>query len=102
QHKNTLGRVHTNADNLRHGRLLSFEIFCDLILAHRCRRGPSTPTYAAAHRGGTEYGSCFRRDDIPSREFGLRARPERRILRGEPAICPTGMMSEGGFHAARQ
>jgi hypothetical protein len=44
QNKNTLGRVDTNSDNLAHGRLLLSEIFNDLILAQRCRRGPSTPT----------------------------------------------------------
>src|SRR5207248_1302170 len=41
---NTLRRVDANSDNLLHGRLPLFEICNDLILAHRCRRGPSTPT----------------------------------------------------------
>src|ERR1700737_5248323 len=44
QLKNTLGRVHTNTDKIVHGRPPLSEIFNDLILAHRCRWGPSTPT----------------------------------------------------------
>jgi len=44
QLKNTLGRVHTNADKIVHGRLPCLRSPTDLILAHRCRRGPSTPT----------------------------------------------------------
>src|SRR6266487_1576184 len=44
QLKNTLGRVHSNADKIVHGRPPLSEIYNDLILAHRCRWGPSTPT----------------------------------------------------------
>jgi hypothetical protein len=44
QLKNTLGRVHFNAHNLAHGRLPRLRSSNDLILAQRCRRGPSTPT----------------------------------------------------------
>jgi hypothetical protein len=46
QHKNTLGRVHTNADKIVHGRLLLYEICNDLILAQRCRRGAVHPNIA--------------------------------------------------------
>ena len=44
QLKNTLGRVYPNANNLAHGRLPRLRSPTDLILAQRCRRGPSTPT----------------------------------------------------------
>jgi hypothetical protein len=46
QHKNTLGRVHPNADKIVHGRLLLYEICNDLILAQRCRRGAVHPNRA--------------------------------------------------------
>jgi hypothetical protein len=39
-----LRRIHTNSAKLFHGRSPLSEICNDLILAHRCRRGPSTPT----------------------------------------------------------
>src|ERR1700686_2520936 len=54
QHKNTLGRVHSNADKLVHGRLPGMRsLQRSLILAHRCRRVPSTPTYALFSLYGT-------------------------------------------------
>src|ERR1700754_4844762 len=42
--ENVLRRIHPNSANLVHGRSPLSEINNDLILAHRCRRGPSTPT----------------------------------------------------------
>src|SRR5947207_11416922 len=44
QLKNTLGRVHTNARKLSHGRLPCLRISNDLNLAHTMPSGPSTPT----------------------------------------------------------
>jgi hypothetical protein len=41
--KNALRRIHANSANMSTGGPLS-EIYNDLILAHRCRRGPSTAT----------------------------------------------------------
>src|SRR5260370_19651513 len=41
--KHLLRRVQANSDNLFHGRLLEW-VSCKHTLAHRCRRGPSTPT----------------------------------------------------------
>ena len=51
QLKETLRRIHANADNLVHGRLLSDEVSTNLIMAHRCRSGavhPNNPSSAAA------------------------------------------------------
>src|SRR5690242_10242262 len=42
--ENVFRRIHSNAANLDHGRSPLSEVAHDLILAHRCRRGPSTPT----------------------------------------------------------
>src|SRR5580700_5122744 len=50
QHKNSLGRVNANADNLRHGRLSLLEIFNDLILAHTMPSGAVHPN--SSHRPG--------------------------------------------------
>ena len=44
QLENTLGRIHTNARKLPHGRLPCLRIFNDLNLAHSMPSGPSTPT----------------------------------------------------------
>src|SRR3954454_11255492 len=46
--ENVFRRIHSNAANLVHGRSPLSEVAHDLILAHRCRRGPSTPTNSPA------------------------------------------------------
>src|SRR4051794_31246204 len=56
--ENVLRRIHSNSANLVHGRSPLSEITNnDLILAHRCRRGPSTPTNTrAALKAGAPNG----------------------------------------------
>ena len=46
QLKNMLGRVHTDADNLAHGRLLCLRVFNDLNLAHAMPSGAVHPNKA--------------------------------------------------------
>src|SRR6266487_990018 len=80
QLKNTLGRVHSNADKIVHGRPPLSEIYNDLILAHRCRWGPSTPT-------ATGVACCRRR--LPKRptEKSRRMGPGLRRDDGRKCIC---------------
>jgi hypothetical protein len=76
QLKNTLGRVHTNADKIVHGRSPLLEIFTNSFWRIRCRREAVHTNIKfyprEQHRPDCTYsgGHGFRRDDgIKQREF---------------------------------
>jgi hypothetical protein len=57
--ENLLGDIQTDCGNFRHGRLPEV-VFNTSTLAHRCRRGASTPSHPVIRRGyGTPHHLPF-------------------------------------------